>query len=160
MVKLVLILGGFATVVCSLKTFFAGKLTYGIFDNFFWKNRPGSGLSWALFVRWSLLLYTREILCLTHWFTMQEIPACSQDRDSMWITVFWLCCAIYKIWITTSPKFACFNLVPLGSKLFDFRGDILFYTERKPALEMLLTCSPTLWVKNMLSFPEIRDDSD
>lgn len=56
--------------------------------------------------------------------------------------------------------FACFNLVPLDSKLFDFRGDILFYIDRKPALEMLLTCSLALWVKKLLSFPEIRDESD
>lgn len=56
--------------------------------------------------------------------------------------------------------FACFNLVPLDSKFIDFRGASLVYTKRKSALEMLLTCSPTLWVKNMLSFPEIRDDGD
>lgn len=56
--------------------------------------------------------------------------------------------------------FACFNLVPLDSKFFNFRGVVLIYTNRKSAFEMLLTCSPSLWVKNMLSFPEIRDEGD
>lgn len=88
-----------------------------------------------MFWRWSLLLHTREVLCLTCWFMMQEVSGCSQDSDSMWITLFWLCCAIHKTWATTFPMFPCFNLVPLDSRFFDFRGAVLIYTSRNSALE-------------------------
>lgn len=56
--------------------------------------------------------------------------------------------------------FTCFNLVPLDSVFFDIRGAVLIYANRKSALEMLLTCSPTPWVKNMLSFPGVTDEGD
>lgn len=74
---------GLLLVVCSLKTVFAGRFSYGLSGNFLLENGLGSGLSRALFVRWSLLLHTREVLCLTHWFMMQEISGCSKDSDSM-----------------------------------------------------------------------------
>lgn len=43
---------------------------------------------------------------------------------------------------------------------FDFRGAVLIYANRNSASETLLTCSQTLWVNNMLSFPVTRDEGD
>jgi len=130
-------------VVCGLKTVFAGKFPYDLYGNFPSENGPGSGFSRALFVKWSLLLHTREVLCLAHLLMMQEISGCSQDKDSIRISLFCLCCATCKIWTTAFPVFACFNLVLLDSNFFDFRGGVLIYTIRKSALEMLLTRSPS-----------------